>query len=105
MYICHSGGIDIYDNTGWTTIDVSGIGISDILDIEFDNFGNLWLGTVEGLWKYDGLSWVNWNITNSNIAANTVTSIKIDTITNTIFISAEEAMNFLIMVEFHILMV
>ncbi|MBK8874478.1 MAG: T9SS type A sorting domain-containing protein [Bacteroidia bacterium] len=94
MYICHSGGIDIYDNTGWTTIDVSSIGISDILDIEFDNFGNLWLGTVEGLWKYDGLSWVNWNITNSNIAANTVTSIKIDTITNTIFISAEEAMNF-----------
>ncbi|MFN0188345.1 MAG: T9SS type A sorting domain-containing protein, partial [Bacteroidia bacterium] len=94
MYVCHIGGIDIYDNGIWSTWDLTTVGITHISDIEFDANNNLWLATLEGLWKYDGTTWTQWDITNSNIAATNVTNIKIDNTTNTIYASAEESVNF-----------
>ncbi|MFN0188283.1 MAG: T9SS type A sorting domain-containing protein, partial [Bacteroidia bacterium] len=94
MYVCHIGGIDIYDNGTWSIWDLTSIGITHISDIEFDANNNIWLATLEGLWKYDGTTWTHWDITNSNIAANNVTNIKIDKTTNTIYASAEESVNF-----------
>ena len=57
-------------------------------DIRFDANDHMWLATSEGLWKYDGTTWTNWNETNSNIAANRVTAIDIDYLTNHIYLSA-----------------
>jgi Secretion system C-terminal sorting domain/Two component regulator propeller len=94
MYVGHIGGIDIYDNGIWSAIDLTPVGISYIFDIEFDTNNNMWLATVEGLWKYDGTTWTHWDMSNSNIAATKVTNIKIDTTTNTIYASADESLNF-----------
>lgn len=94
MYIGHPGGIDIYDNGNWSTMNLITIGISHIYEIAFDANNNMWLATVEGLWKYDGTNWTHWDTSNSNIAATDVTNLKIDKQTNTIYVSADESMNF-----------
>ena len=87
MYIGHFEGIDIYENGTWTPMNLSAQGISNIRDIKFDSVDNMWLASEEGLWKYDGTTWTNWNETNSNIAANHVTAIDIDT-NDQIYLSA-----------------
>ncbi len=87
MYLGHYQGIDIYDNGTWSRMDLSSTGIEHVNDIQFDNNDTMWLATTGGLWKYDGADWTNWNTTNSNIAADNVRAIDIDT-NNNIYISA-----------------
>ncbi|RFN59804.1 T9SS type A sorting domain-containing protein [Marixanthomonas ophiurae] len=87
MYLGQYQGIDIYDNGTWSRMDLSSQGIEHISDIQFDNNDIMWVATTEGLWKYDGTDWTNWNSTNSNIAADNVRAIDIDA-NNNIYISA-----------------
>lgn len=93
MYLGHYGGIDIYDNGVWSTLDLMQVGIGDIFDIEFDADNNMWLGTWEGLWKFDGITWTNWNIANSNIAADPVWAVEIDMVNNIIYAGAHNTQN------------
>ena len=87
MYIGHYQGIDIYEAGAWTTMDLTPQGIEHVQDIQFDSTNAMWLATTTGLWKYDGSTWTNWNTTNSNIAADYVTAIDIDS-NDSIYISA-----------------
>ncbi len=88
MYLGHYGGIDVYDSGTWTAIDLMAVGISYVYDIEFDTEDNMWIGSWEGLWKFDGTAWTNWNISNSNIAANPVWAVEIDKVNNIIYAGA-----------------
>ncbi len=88
MYVGHYQGIDIFENGSWSTLNLASEGISHINDIRFDANDHMWLATAEGLWKFDGTTWTNWNETNSNIAANRVTAIDIEYLTNYIYVSA-----------------
>ncbi len=93
MYVGRFQGIDVYENGSWTTIDLSPQGIGGIRDILFDGLDNMWIAAENGLWKFDGTTWTNWNIDNSNIAANYVTGIATDA-DNNIYISAHNTQIF-----------
>jgi len=90
LYFGHYGGIDIYENENWSYINFASVGVSInyVFDIEFDWEYNMWLGTSEGLWKYDGTDWTNWNTSNSNIAADPVWAVEIDRTRNIIYAGA-----------------
>ncbi len=47
-------------------------------DIKFDKQNNLWAASPGGLIKFDGSNWTIWNIQNSNISDNNITSVQID---------------------------
>lgn len=56
---------------------------SDIPDnyvwgIAIDAEKNKWIGTYDGLAKFDGINWTIYNTTNSNIPGNDVRSIALD---------------------------
>jgi ligand-binding sensor domain-containing protein len=50
--------------------------VNYVNDIQFDANQDMWLGTDNGLWKYDGTTWTVWNESNSAIAANYVTCVR-----------------------------
>ncbi len=43
-----------------------------------DKVGNVWIGTQNGLVKYDWTYWINFNTNNSQIPANFITAIAYD---------------------------
>ncbi len=94
MYVGHIGGIDIYDNGVWSVMDLDTVGISYIFDIKFDAGNNMWIGSEEGLWKFDGTVWTTWNTSNSNIAADVVWAVEIDKTNNIIYAGAHNTLNF-----------
>jgi hypothetical protein len=63
-----------------------------VYDMEIDNLGNIWLASYEGVWKFDGLDWTNWNESNSAIASNHVWAIEVDN-TGKVYIGAHETLN------------
>ncbi len=71
--------ISIYNNGVWDSINLPAIGanVTAVNDIAFDSQNNMWLATDEGVWKYNGTSWNMWDVNNSAIVANHVTSIEI----------------------------
>lgn len=94
MYVGHYQGLDVYENNTWTPIDLTPQGIEHVNHIKFDGNNNMWLATsTTGLWKFDGTTWTNWNESNSNIAANYVTSIAIDG-ANNIYVSAHNTQTY-----------
>jgi len=78
MYFGGLSTLSIYDNGSWATLDLTTLGlpVTYVNDIAFDGSNNMWLATEEGLHKYNGISWTTWNESNSNLAANHVTSIE-----------------------------
>lgn len=58
--------------------DNSGIPRGQINGIALDSKNNLWLGSQEGLVKYDGNEWVVYNTDNSELPLNSVSYIGID---------------------------
>ena len=56
----------------------SGLPCDTIGDMSFDNFNNLWIGTGNGLAKYDGTNWIVYNNTNSPLTVKHISSIAID---------------------------
>lgn len=51
---------------------------SEIYNCTFDKQGNAWLGTSNGLGKFDGKRWSIFNTTNSGLPNDTVTSVAVD---------------------------
>ncbi|MBK8983612.1 MAG: T9SS type A sorting domain-containing protein [Ignavibacteria bacterium] len=93
MYLGNYQGIDVYDNGVWSLFDLAQVGITHVFDIEFDANENMWIGSPEGLWKFDGTAWTNWNTSNSNIAADNVSSVEIDKVRNIIYVGAHNIEN------------
>jgi hypothetical protein len=50
-----------------------------VMDIAFDNNNNKWIGTQNGLYKFDGTNWTNYNSSISGLLNNFVTSVLVDT--------------------------
>jgi ligand-binding sensor domain-containing protein len=74
-------GIAIYDNTSWTIINGSMLGLTfgRINDIAFDAQGNAWLASdVEGLIKYNGSVLARFDFYNSGILSNHLNSVFIN---------------------------
>lgn len=86
----------IYDNGLWSDIDLTALGtnISVINDIAFGPDGYMWLATDEGLWKWTGAQWTNWNMANSNIVADHITSVAFSA-DGTVWVSGYTAAGFL----------
>ncbi len=61
----------------------SSICSNQIVDMVFDNLGNLWVASVDGgISKYDGKTWENFNSINSGLIHNMTTSIAVDKYNN-----------------------
>lgn len=69
--------ISTYNNGVWDSIHLPSVGanVTAVNDIAFDSQNNMWLATDEGVWKYNGTSWTMWDVNNSAIVANHVSSI------------------------------
>jgi hypothetical protein len=81
--IAYFGGwqqVVYYADSQWEVIDIQALGesIPVINDIAFDANNHMWLASDNGLWKWDGSSWSNWNMQNSDILADHITSIEFD---------------------------
>lgn len=79
-----------FDNGVFTTIDHDDMGISPdetVLSVAIDSFDNIWIGTTVGLLKYDGVDFIHWDESNSNIVANPVFDIEVGR-GDTIYLSA-----------------
>lgn len=92
MYVTGYGSMDEFSNGTWTNIDLNSLGapVTFINDIAFDSARNMWLATNEGVWKYDSTAgaWQHWDESNSDIAADHVTSIEISKKTGQVFVGA-----------------
>jgi ligand-binding sensor domain-containing protein len=69
--------VAIYDNGLWSAIHFPDIGadISVVNDIAFDDDNTMWIASDNGLWHWDGSNWTNWNMLNSGIVADHITSV------------------------------
>ncbi|HUM47511.1 MAG TPA: hypothetical protein PLD84_11310, partial [Chitinophagales bacterium] len=71
-----------------------GLGSSaSVLTAEKNNDGTLWVGTSEGLTRFDGIAWTLFNEANSNLAGNTVNSIEFGN-GDTLFVAAYNVTTF-----------
>jgi ligand-binding sensor domain-containing protein len=67
------------NNFGLVNTTVSTIPGNSIICSVTDNKGNIWIGTeFDGLVKFDGTNWVQYNSHNSNLPDNTVYSLAVD---------------------------
>ena len=76
--------LQVLENDTWTEFesnipDYENFGITSIAE---DHKGNIWFGTKNGLYIYDGKSWEHMNNENSNIPYNVVAKIFVDKYNN-----------------------
>lgn len=93
MWLSTSGkGIIYYDNGDTTTHLMSQANIpSDYsTGMAKDSKGNLWVGTLQGLAKYDGNAWTQWTTANSAIPAIRIEDVAIDKADN-VWIAARDS--------------
>jgi ligand-binding sensor domain-containing protein len=58
---------------GWQALtEADGLVDNSVLSIAEDGEGNIWLGTSNGLSRFDGEDWTTFNIENSDLPGNTV---------------------------------
>ena len=70
-------GVEKFDGTNWSTI--SGLQNHSVSSMDFDNAGNLWIGTDNaGLFKYDGTNLTNYIPSNSPLPSEDIKDIKKD---------------------------
>jgi ligand-binding sensor domain-containing protein len=92
-------GMAMFDGSNWFNYNTSnsGIGSNSIMDIGFDQSGNVWCGAEEsgGVSKFDGINWVTYNFKNSGLAYDNVYSVAIDSKGNKWFGTGEGGVSFL----------
>jgi len=76
----NSNGISRFNETGWKKFCTSNSGLPNdsILDIKFDRMGVMWIGTKNGLAKFDGDLWVVFKDEDLPGRSNLVRRISID---------------------------
>jgi len=76
LWIATTGGLMMKNGNNW--IDYSShLPSTYVTSIAFDKAGNTWIGTMNGLVKFNGSTWQVYNINNSEIPGNFVTTISI----------------------------
>ncbi len=73
-----SYGLAFYNNSTWTYYTSAQMGTNCAFAIAIDNSGVKWIGTDNGLVKYDGTNWTIYNTGNSPIPNDNVISLEID---------------------------
>ena len=73
-------GLAKFNGINWDIFDLSNSGIisDNILSLEFDQGGRLWVGTYDGISIYNGSSWINYDSSNSDLPYNQVISLAAD---------------------------
>lgn len=69
------------DTTDWVTFNQKYINqpINDLNTVTIDAQGYVWVGSVQnGIFRYDGNSWVNFNMNNSGIIDNTIRHLTVE---------------------------
>ncbi len=66
-----------YDGENWTTID-SPLPTDQYWGIKADSQGIFWFTSGEGLFRFDGKNWTNYNTDNSPIISNNISSVAFD---------------------------
>ncbi|MFN8208267.1 MAG: two-component regulator propeller domain-containing protein [Bacteroidales bacterium] len=74
------GHVAVFENDSWKTFSV-GTRNTQILSIAESKRGEIWFGTTSGLFIFNG-KWVNYNIFNSGLAENYITSLCFDKYNN-----------------------
>ncbi len=69
-------GLYRFDGDEWQSI--SGLPDNEVHSIIMDNDANLWVGTHQGLAKFDGNAWAVYDTLNSDIPSNIVPSLAFD---------------------------
>ena len=69
-----------FTQTQWVVFDSINAPLQTnlIKGIKTDSYGNVWFGTNNGLYKYDGLFWKNYNTNNSQIPYNQINNFFLD---------------------------
>lgn len=67
-------------STEWIVYDTtnSGLPSNGVKSIVIDSIGNKWIGTGEGLVKFDNITWTIWDTLNSGIPSNYVDIVALD---------------------------
>ena len=60
----------------WMVYNIGNTGLpdDDVRSLTVDSYGNVWIGTYEGLAKFDGEKWTVYNTGNSGLPSNRVTA-------------------------------
>lgn len=76
-WIGTSNGITVfYGSVLQTFHQINGVAVDTVSVAKIDSSENLWFGTSNnGIWKFNGNVWVNYNTSNSNIASNKISVI------------------------------
>lgn len=82
MWVGTSGGLvkinKLTNSSIFYNITNSGLPGNHVYSIAIDSLGNKWIGTGNGLAKFDGTTWTVYNDSNSGLPGNEITSIAID---------------------------
>lgn len=81
IWIVTDGGTASMNNDNWTLFDLSEIGINSnsITNVYIGKNEDIWLGTWgEGVAKYDGVSWIHYDSSNSGLLDNYITGFAIE---------------------------
>ena len=70
-----AGGLAFFNGASWETIQ-TGLPSDTVTVVRFDNFGNLWVGTPNGIGMYNGSSWKHFTITDG-LLSNSIASIAV----------------------------
>jgi ligand-binding sensor domain-containing protein len=75
-----NGGLIIFDDNTFTSYNMNNSGIAGnrVFSIAIDDNNVKWIGTDNGLNRFDGVSWTIWDTSNSLLASNMISSIVID---------------------------
>lgn len=73
------GGLAVFDHSNWTVFDGSTYpAISGGYDFDVDTLGNVWIGTGNGLVKFDGVSTILYDNLNSILLSNGIRKVFVD---------------------------
>jgi ligand-binding sensor domain-containing protein len=94
-----SPNIVSYDGNSWKVYDALGMNSSASYiyanDLQIDDYNNLWVGTTtEGVFKFDGSKWYNYNTSNSGITADYIKSVTVGNSDTMYFCTGNGAANF-----------
>ena len=76
-WAAHSMGVDVFENGAWQSFDKTDSNTPESLAV--DSKGNVWFGTIsDGVYLFDGNTWVHHDKTSEALRSNYVTSLSSD---------------------------
>lgn len=81
IYAMTKDGLDILNKGTWTHSSnpfQANVIIHSVDDALFDNEGNYWIASSDGVWKFDGNSWTSYTAEKGQLPSNAVNALDID---------------------------